>query len=144
MTQVLDNYNIKELTGKNGLVIFFFPRAKSADCSIEIEVFNHKLKDIQNLGFNVVGISTDKKEANEEFAKAHDLNYPLISDEHKTITKQFNDLTTVIRDGKEIERALRTTYLVDPSGKILATLPDVNAITAASDTINKIKELQES
>ncbi|ATG97412.1 peroxiredoxin [Mesoplasma lactucae] len=142
MAKVLTDLNVKELSGTNGLVVFFYPRANAGPCSIEVNVFNHKLPDIQALGYNVVGVSLDDVKTNEEFAKKEGLNYDLVADHDQKVTKKFNDLGAFDIDGKHIPIAERTTYILDKDGNIQVTLKDVQPITAATDVIKAIEGIK--
>ncbi len=65
-TAVMPSNEIKEITlskslGKNGAVIFFYPKDFTFVCPTEIIAFDHKLKDFNDKGYAVIGISVDNE-----------------------------------------------------------------------------------
>jgi peroxiredoxin Q/BCP len=63
------------------VVLFFFPKAGSRVCTKEACSFRDSLAEFNGQNATVVGVSTnDSLERLREFAKKHDLDYPLVSD----------------------------------------------------------------
>jgi peroxiredoxin len=60
----------------------------------------------------VVGISIDSPAANAEFAKQISVNFPLLSDMNRKVSKEYGILN------EEMQFANRTTFVVDKQGVI--------------------------
>jgi mycoredoxin-dependent peroxiredoxin len=60
----------------------------------------------------VLGISVDSSPANKAFAKQEDINFPLLSDFQRTVSKEYGILN------EEHGFANRTTFVVDKNGII--------------------------
>ncbi|MDE6289307.1 MAG: peroxiredoxin [Ureaplasma sp.] len=115
---VMGNNEIKEvklsqLMGKNGVILFFYPKDFTFVCPTEIIAFNNKLKEFQDLGYNVVGCSTDNEFSHLAWKKLAvaeggigDIQYPLVSDIKKEISREYD----VLFDDAV---ALRASFLID-------------------------------
>ena len=57
----IKNVTLKDLMGKNGLVLFFYPKHFTFVCPTEIITFNNKLEEFKSRGYNVVGVSCDSE-----------------------------------------------------------------------------------
>ena len=60
----------------------------------------------------MLGISVDSSPANAAFAKQEDINFPLLSDFKRTVSKEYGILN------EEQQFANRTTFVVDKEGII--------------------------
>ncbi len=60
----------------------------------------------------MVGISVDSPSRNKAFAKALGVTFPILSDERKTVSREYGVLMPVIRLAK------RTTFVIDKDGAI--------------------------
>jgi peroxiredoxin Q/BCP len=79
----------------------------------------------------VFGISADKPSAQKKFKEKHDLPYSLLADEDKTVVKKFDVLKEKSMYGKKYMGIERTTFVINPEGKITAIInglkPDEHA-----------------
>ena len=50
-------------------VLFFYPKAMTGGCSLEVQDFQKKLATFKKLGFDVFGVSKDSVEKNTNFLK---------------------------------------------------------------------------
>ena len=68
----------------------------------------------EQVGVQVIGISVDKRAKNKLFAQELGIGFPILSDETKTVSRQYGVLMPLIRLAK------RTTFLIDERGIIAA------------------------
>nr|AYR06459.1 thiol-specific antioxidant protein [Rhodogorgon sp.] len=100
------------------VVLFFYPLDFTFVCPTEITAFSDSYEDFVTLNTEILGVSVDSEythlawlQTDREDGGLGDLNYPLLSDLTKTISKSYNVLT---RDGK----ALRGLFIIDKEGMI--------------------------
>ena len=137
--RVLKNLDVKKLSGSKGLVIFFYPKAGTSGCSLEVAAYNQHLKEFQDLGYNVVGVSNDDEKANDDFSCEKDLAYPLISDLTGEITNQFKVIgEKTSRDGAKQNGIIRSTFVVDPEGKTLVERRNVEPTKHIEELLAKL------
>jgi len=74
------------------VLLAFYPKDDSLVCSTQLSNYNESLDDFIKHGVRVVGISTDSVESHSNFCSKLKLNFPLLADADKTVSKQFNAL----------------------------------------------------
>ena len=74
------------------VLLAFYPKDDSQVCSTQLSNYNQSLDDFIKHGVRVVGISTDSVESHSNFCSKLKLNFPLLADADKTVSKQFNAL----------------------------------------------------
>ena len=101
------------------------------------------LPDFQNLDATVIGISPDSPKSHTKFTERKKLKVTLLSDVEKTILKQYGVWGKVTLRGNEFIGVIRTTFLIDPEGKIIHIWPNVNAKGHAEEVKEKLSEILE-
>jgi peroxiredoxin Q/BCP len=71
------------------VVLFFYPMASSGGCTQEACHFRDLAAEFTAVGAQPVGISSDGIAAQQRFASAHSLGYPLLSDEGNRVAKEL-------------------------------------------------------
>jgi peroxiredoxin len=71
------------------LLLVFYPKDDTPVCSSQLAEYNTNLDDFINNGVNVVGISTDSVQSHLDFCGKLKLNFPLLADEEKKVSRQF-------------------------------------------------------
>lgn len=111
--QIVEDFELSKNLGKNGAVVFFWPKDFTFVCPSEIIAFDHRVKDFQEKGFNVIGVSTDTevvhfawKNTPVEKGGIGNVTFPMVAD----ITKQISRDYDVLFDGAV---ALRGSFLID-------------------------------
>jgi peroxiredoxin Q/BCP len=93
------------------LVIYFYPKDNTANCTNQACSFRDNMEALDDLDCIIIGVSPDSAESHNKFIQDHNLNYALFTDENKELAKKFD----VLRENDKIER---TTFVVDPLGMI--------------------------
>ena len=122
----IKNVTLKDLMGKNGLVLFFYPKDFTFVCPTEIITFNNKLEEFESRWYNVVGVSCDSemvhiawKNTNINNGGIGNIKYPLIADIKKEVARSYD----VLFDDSV---SLRGTFVIDKSRVIRhATINDL-------------------
>lgn len=103
---------LKDYLGKKRVVLFFFPRAFTPACTLEVRNFRDHHEAITAAGAELVGVSVDRAEKNCKFADAEGLRFALIGDESRVLSEQFGVVWPVLR----IDR--RATFIIGLDGRI--------------------------
>ncbi len=117
--------SLKDFSGK-WAVLYFYPKDDTPGCTIEAKDFSKQLPGFEGLGASVIGISADDCGSHKKFQKKHKLKITLLSDDKKTILKKYGVWGKKNFMGREYMGILRTTFLIDPKGKISRIWESVN------------------
>ena len=99
-------------------VLFFYPKALTGGCSVEVSDFQLYLNKFKKLGFEIIGASKDSVERNRKFLEKYKLKYPLGSDEGKNCEKLGIWIEKSMY-GKKYFGIDRSTFVIEKNGKIL-------------------------
>ncbi len=130
-----DSSNIKTPT-----VLFFYPKALTGGCSVEVADFQNYLNKFKKLGFQLIGASKDSVERNRKFLEKYQLKYPLGSDEGKNCEKLGIWIEKSMY-GKKYFGIDRSTFVIEKNGKILNQWNKVKVNGHAQEVYNFCKEL---
>lgn len=121
-----NNFTLSNFRGKNPVVIYFYPKANTPGCTKQACGIRDSYKMFKENNIIVFGISVDSKESINDFISDHRLNFPLLSDETKEVSKEYGVLNAIGIDS-------RITFIVDKQGFIANILRDVDVETHAED-----------
>ncbi len=126
---------LRDYLGKRNVVLYFYPKDDTKVCTIEACSFRDKLQPIAALWTEVVGVSVDTVESHKKFAEKNSLNFPLISDHDKLISKTYGVLS---EDGSYAERV---TFIIDREGKIAKIFTNVDITKHTHEIVAELKNL---
>mgnify|MGYP001313179821 FL=1 len=109
----LDNFKGKYL------VIYFYPKDKTSGCTIESQNFRDYAKKFKIKNCAIVGISRDSIKSHKSFQEKESLNFPLISDPDENMCNAYGVMKEKSMYGRKYMGIERSTFLIDPNGKII-------------------------
>jgi peroxiredoxin Q/BCP len=118
-----------DLTGKDWLVIYFYPKDETPGCTAEACTFRDHYEDLSDAGATVVGISSDSVRSHKDFAAHHRLPFILLSDTEGKARKAFGVPKSMgLLPG-------RVTYVIDKEGMVRMIF---NSQFKASEHVQKV------
>ena len=117
------------------VVVYFYPKDDTPGCTREACSFRDKSGQLERFNVQVLGVSVDGRESHENFAKKFNLNFPLLADPTKKVTRAYGALAFY-------RLARRMTFIIDPQGKIRRIFRNVNPKTHVEEVARALKELQ--
>ncbi|WAC55002.1 thioredoxin-dependent thiol peroxidase [Gordonia sp. SL306] len=109
------------------VIVYFYPAASTPGCTKQACDFRDNLKDLDDAGIAVLGISPDKPAKLAKFTEAQDLTFPLLSDPDKEVLSAWGAFGEKKMYGKTVTGVIRSTFLVDEDGKIEVAQYNVRA-----------------
>ncbi len=123
------------------LILYFYPKDDTPGCTTEACEFTDNIRSFDKLDATVVGISPDTPEKHRAFIKKYNLKVTLLSDpEHKTMAK-YGAWGVKKMYGREVTGVIRSTFLIDPKGKVAHAWNAVKAAGHAAKVKEKLEEL---
>ncbi|MDM0035375.1 peroxiredoxin [Variovorax sp. J22P271] len=130
-------YSLADALAKGPVVLYFFPAADSADCSIEAHAFAEAIDQFTALGATVIGVSADDIDTLAKFSvKSCQSRFPVASDEAKTVIEGFDALMQTRPDF-----ANRLSYVIAPSGKVAYYYQNLNPDKHVERMLNALRAL---
>ncbi len=117
------------------VLIYFYPKDDTPGCTKEACMIRDAFPDFGKLKIAVLGVSTDPPASHKKFAEKHQLPFTLLADTEKKVVHAYGVWGKKKFMGREYEGTLRTSFLVDPGGKVAKVYEDVKPETHAADVL---------
>jgi peroxiredoxin Q/BCP len=98
---------------------------------------------LNSLGAEVLGISRDSPASHKKFAEKHSLEIKLASDADHKVTEAYGAWALKKMYGKEGYGVVRSTFLIDPQGKVAHAWKKVSVKGHAEAVAEKLRETKE-
>ncbi|MCR6651520.1 MAG: thioredoxin-dependent thiol peroxidase [Cellvibrionaceae bacterium] len=112
-------HTLKNFSGKY-LVLYFYPKALTPGCTTQACGVRDIKSELDSKGVVVIGVSPDSPAKLRRFHDKNQLNFDLLSDENHEIAKAYDVWGLKKFMGKQFMGVIRTTFIIDPAGKIVA------------------------
>jgi peroxiredoxin Q/BCP len=133
---------LDELKGR-WVVLYFYPKDNTKGCTIEAIEFTEANEEFEDLGATILGVSPDSLKSHTKFKEKHDLRIGLLSDIERDVLTNYGVWQKKKMYGREYLGVNRSTFLIDPEGKISHIWRKVKVkghVDAVKAKINEIKE----
>lgn len=118
------------------LVVYFYPKDSTPGCTAEACSLRDGMSDLLAAGYAVVGISADSAASHTRFKEKQQLNFPLVADTEKRTIEAFGAWGLKKMAGREYMGIIRTTFVIDGTGKIDRVITKVDTKNAAKQILN--------
>lgn len=130
---------LSDFAGRN-VVVLFFPLAFTGVCTAELCSMRDSLADFNGMKTDVVAISVDSVFTLAKFKESEKLNFPLLSDFNKEVSRQYGSLYDTFAFGME-GVSKRSAFVVDAEGviryaEVLESAGDLPNFAAIKETLN--------
>ncbi len=133
----------KDLSGKKGLILYFYPKDNTPGCTTEAQEFRDEIKAFHKLGVEVVGVSKDSARTHTNFITKHELPFTLLADNdpEAELCETFGVWQEKKNYGKVYMGIVRTTFIIDAKGKVLKVYPKVRVKEHVAAVLEDTKAL---
>jgi peroxiredoxin Q/BCP len=118
------------------VIVYFYPAAMTPGCTKQACDFTASLPDFEKLNTVVLGISPDAPAKLAKFREKEQLTITLLSDPEKATLAAYGAFGEKMNYGKKIMGVIRSTFVIDPDGKIEKAYYNVRA-TGHVDRLRK-------
>jgi thioredoxin-dependent peroxiredoxin len=115
---------LSELRGKT-VILYFYPKDDTPGCTKEACAFQAGLVAIKRKKAVVLGVSPDSVKSHAKFRDKFSLAFPLLADEDHAIAEAYGVWKEKQNYGRTYMGVERTTYVIDPRGRIAKIFPKV-------------------
>jgi thioredoxin-dependent peroxiredoxin len=109
-----------DLAGYRGrrVVVYFYPQDDTPGCTKEACQFNDALAGFEGVGVDVLGISADDGDSHRRFRAKYGLGFRLLTDAGHEVATRYGAYGEKMLYGKPTVGVIRSTFLVDPEGRV--------------------------
>ncbi len=119
-------------------VIYFYPKDNTPGCTQEAQEFRDLHADFLAAKAQIVGVSRDSEKSHAGFCEKHQLAFPLIADTEEKFCRLFDVLRPKKNFGREYVGIERSTFLIDPQGRLCAEWRGVKVAGHALAVLNEL------
>ena len=112
--------SLKALKDKK-VILYFYPKDDTPGCTTETCAFRDAVGDFSEAGAEIIGVSKDIVARHDKFKAKYALPFTLIADEDGALCVAYGVWQEKKNDGKALMGIVRSTFLIDETGKIAAT-----------------------
>lgn len=122
------------------LVLYFYPKDFTPGCTTEVCTFRDDIAKLRQAGASVVGVSLDDAKSHAKFAAKYHVPFPLLADKDRKTATEYGVLSNMLG----FHYAKRTTFLIDPQGKIAKVYVDVDPKANSSQVLADLVRLKQA
>lgn len=122
------------------VILYFYPKDHTPGCTREAEDFKRYYADFQKHGAYLLGVSRDTLARHAAFIQKYSLPFPLIADEKGTLCTLFGVLKEKTLFGKLGLGVERATFLINPTGHVIARWHHVKVKGHAKEVLDTLEE----
>ncbi len=118
-------------------LLYFYPKDNTPGCTLEAQDFTRLKGEFATLGIQIIGVSLDDAKSHAKFTESCSLGIDLLSDDGS-----LHETYGIIGDknlyGKIVRGVIRSTFLLDQTGKSLREWRSVRATGHADKILREI------
>lgn len=111
-------FTLAKALGQGPVVLSFYVFDFSSVCQGQLCAMRDSMGDLQAFGAKVFGISTDSHHSHRAFRAANGINYPLLSDWNKTVSRAYGVLYERLGDFGLAGVSKRSVFVLDRDGVV--------------------------
>jgi peroxiredoxin Q/BCP len=120
------------------VVVYFYPQDDTPGCTKEACQFNDALSGFEGAGVDVLGISADDGASHQRFRAKYGLGFRLLTDAGHEVATRYGAYGEKVLYGKPTVGVIRSTFIIDPEGKIERAWYSVRADGHAAKVLEEV------
>ncbi len=123
------------------LIVYFYPKDNTPGCTREGQDFRDLYPQFLAANADVIGVSRDSIKSHEGFKCKYELPFELVSDDDESLCTLFDVIKLKNMYGKQVRGIERSTFLIDPEGKLTAEWRKVTVNGHAEQVLAKLRAI---
>lgn len=123
------------------VLVYFYPKDDTPGCTKEACSLRDNFPKFKKLNIQVLGISTDSVKSHLKFVTKYKLPFTLLADENREVVEKYGVWQKKKFMGREYMGTVRSSFLINPEGKISKIYENVKPETHAEEVLKDLKEL---
>lgn len=132
--------SLADFTNEKYVVLYFYPKDATPGCTTQACDFRDTYEDFSNLNAVILGVSPDDEASHEKFISKKGLPFSLLVDDEHTVSEKYGVWKLKKMFGREFMGIERSTFLIDPSGKVVKEWRKVKVKGHIEEALATLKE----
>lgn len=124
------------------VLLYFYPKDDTPGCTKQACAIRDEFPAFKKLGCVVFGISTDTEKSHKKFEEKYNLPFTLLADPEKKVVQAYGVWAPKKFMGREFLGTQRTSFLINPEGKIAKIYENVKPVVHAEEVLTDLKVFQ--
>lgn len=124
------------------IILYFYPKDATPGCTKEACDFRDASNALAARGAIVLGVSSDSVPSHARFAAKRHLQFPLLADPQAHVCAAYGVWRPKSLFGHQFFGVVRTTYLIDPQGRVAHRWDKVKVLGHSAAVLTKLDELK--
>jgi peroxiredoxin Q/BCP len=139
-----DTGRLRRLSDERGkwLVLYFYPKDDTPGCTVEACEFRDADDEIRSCDAEVWGVSILGAGSKQAFKRKFGLPFALLADEQHQVAEAYGTWVQKENYGRRYWGVQRSTFLIDPDGRIARVWPKVRPEGHAAEVVAALEEEQ--
>jgi peroxiredoxin Q/BCP len=131
---------LSDLRGRP-VVLYFYPKADTPGCTTQACGVRDHMPAYEKTGAVVLGVSPDPVAKVKKFHDGQGLNFTLLADADHAVCERYGVWAEKSMYGRTYWGALRSTFVIDPEGRVATVIPKVSPKTHDEVVLAALDEL---
>ncbi len=133
-------HKLSDCAGK-WVLLYFYPKDDTPGCTKEACGIRDNFPAFKKMKAVVLGVSADSSASHVKFADKYKLPFTLLSDEKKEVLEKYGVWGKKKFMGREYMGISRTSFLINPLGKIAKIYENVKPEIHAEEVLKDLEEI---
>jgi peroxiredoxin Q/BCP len=121
------------------VVLYFYPKDDTTGCTVEACEFRDHWAEVKRTGAVILGVSPDGVQSHEKFKAKFKLPFPLLADLDHRVAEKYGVWGEKSMYGRKYFGILRTTFLIDETGRIAKVFEKVKPKGHAQEVLEALR-----
>jgi peroxiredoxin Q/BCP len=127
--------------GGKYVVLYFYPKDDTSGCTREACSFRDAIASLSDAGAVVIGVSPDTEGSHAKFKEKYSLPLTLLADEDHAVADAYGVWAEKSFMGKTYWGVNRTTFLINPEGRIAHVWEKVKPEGRAGEVLEALRQI---
>lgn len=131
---------LKDFRDEKNVLLYFYPKAMTPGCTVQACGMRDSRERLDKLDTVVLAVSPDPVSRLKKFEEKQDLNFTLLADEDHAVADKYGAWGLKKFMGREFMGILRSTFIIDKSGRLQHVMDKVKTKTHHDDALDWVEE----
>lgn len=134
-----ETISLADFANEKYVVLYFYPKDATPGCTTQACDFRDTHQDFSDLNAVILGVSPDDEASHTKFIANKGLPFSLLVDDEHTVSEAYGVWKLKKMFGREFMGIERSTFLIDPTGKVVKEWRKVKVAGHIEEALETLK-----